>query len=198
MSVRHNRSALTPEALLDAYRLGFFPMAEGRNGPLAWYSPDPRGIIPLAPPSIPRSLRRELRNAPFEIRVDTSFAAVMRGCADREDTWISGEIVDLYCALHERGYGHSVESWRDGVLAGGLYGVALGGAFFGESMFSRVPGASKAALAALMDHLAGRGFSLLDTQFITSHLAQFGAIEVPREQYLRMLENALDSAVSFL
>jgi leucyl/phenylalanyl-tRNA--protein transferase len=175
---------LTPDVLLDAYRIGFFPMAESRNGPLGWYSPDPRGIIPLAPCAIPRSVRRSLRAGSFEVRLDTCFERVMRACAAREETWISEEIVQLYCALFRAGYGHSIESWQDGRLAGGLYGISLGGAFFGESMFSEVPGASKTALAALMIHLEKAGFSLLDTQFLTPHLAQFGGIEIPRIEKL--------------
>jgi leucyl/phenylalanyl-tRNA---protein transferase len=188
---------LTPDVLLDAYRIGFFPMAESRDGPLSWYSPDPRGIIPLSPCNIPRSVRRLLRSGSFEIRMDTTFEQVMRACAAREETWISEEIVQLYCALFRVGYGHSVEAWQDGRLAGGLYGIAIGGAFFGESMFSDVPGASKTTLASLMIQLENAGFSLLDTQYLTPHLAQFGGIEIPRKAYLDRLENALDLEVSF-
>jgi len=197
MGRHHKDDILTPEALLDAYRIGFFPMAESRDGPLSWYSPDPRGIIPLSPCSIPRSMRRSLRSGTFEIRMDTCFEQVMRACAAREETWISEEIVQLYCALFRAGYGHSVEAWHDGKLAGGLYGLAIGGAFFGESMFSDVPGASKVSLASLMLHLENAGFSLLDTQFLTPHLAQFGGIEIPRTAYLDRLENALNSEVFF-
>jgi leucyl/phenylalanyl-tRNA---protein transferase len=193
----HTDDILTPDVLLDAYRIGFFPMAESRDGPLGWYSPDPRGIIPLSPCAIPRSVRRSLRSGVFEIRMDTCFEQVMRACAAREETWISEEIVHLYCALFRAGYGHSVESWQKGQLAGGLYGIAIGGAFFGESMFSAVPGASKTALASLMIHLEIAGFSLLDTQFLTPHLAQFGGIEIPRTAYLDRLENALDLEVFF-
>jgi leucyl/phenylalanyl-tRNA--protein transferase len=189
---------LTPDVLLDAYRIGFFPMAEGRDGPLSWYSPDPRGIIPVRPGNIPRSVRKLVREERFEIRIDTSFEQVMRACAEREETWISEEIIEVYTALHGVGYGHSVEAWEGGELAGGLYGVAIGGAFFGESMFSRASGTSKVALAVLITRLEAAGFSLLDSQFVTSHLRQFGAIEVPRAEYLEMLENAIELDVSFL
>lgn len=172
-------------------------MAESRDGPLSWYSPDPRGIIPLRPGNIPRSVRKLVRDGRFEVRFDTSFELVMRSCAEREETWISGEIIDVYTALFRIGYGHSVEAWEGGALVGGLYGVAIGGAFFGESMFSRVSGTSKVALASLIVRLETAGFSLLDTQYITPHLAQFGAIEVPRVEYLALLENALEIDVSF-
>lgn len=194
----HRDEILTPDVLLDAYRIGFFPMAENRDGPLSWYSPDPRGIIPLSPCSIPRSVRKLLRSGLFEIRMDTCFEQVMRACAAREETWISEEIVHLYCALFRAGYGHSVEAWHGGDLAGGLYGIAIGGAFFGESMFSTLPGASKAALATLMVHLEEAHFSLLDTQFLTPHLAQFGGVEIPRPEYLDLLENALNLEVFFI
>lgn len=197
MTGRRPQEILTPDILLDAYRIGFFPMAESRDGPLSWYSPDPRGIIPLRPGNIPRSVRKLVRDGRFEVRFDTSFELVMRSCAEREETWISGEIIDVYTALFRIGYGHSVEAWEGGALVGGLYGVAIGGAFFGESMFSRVSGTSKVALASLIVRLETAGFSLLDTQYITPHLAQFGAIEVPRVEYLALLENALEIDVSF-
>lgn len=197
MTGRRPQEILTPDILLDAYRIGFFPMAESRDGPVSWYSPDPRGIIPLRPGNIPRSVRKLVRDGRFEVRFDTSFELVMRSCAEREETWISGEIIDVYTALFRIGYGHSVEAWEGGALVGGLYGVAIGGAFFGESMFSRVSGTSKVALASLIVRLETAGFSLLDTQYITPHLAQFGAIEVPRVEYLALLENALEIDVSF-
>ena len=197
MTGRRPQEILTPDILLDAYRIGFFPMAESRDGPLSWYSPDPRGIFPLRPGNIPRSVRKLVRDGRFEVRFDTSFELVMRSCAEREETWISGEIIDVYTALFRIGYGHSVEAWEGGALVGGLYGVAIGGAFFGESMFSRVSGTSKVALASLIVRLETAGFSLLDTQYITPHLAQFGAVEVPRVEYLALLENALEIDVSF-
>jgi leucyl/phenylalanyl-tRNA--protein transferase len=169
-------------------------------GDIRWYSPDPRGIIPLDTFHVSRRLARSLRAGRFEIRVDTSFRAVIQACAAREDSdgdWIDEEIIESYCALHERGFAHSVEAWQDGVLVGGLYGVALQGAFFGESMFHRVTDASKAALAALVDRLGARGYALLDTQWVTGHLAQFGAIEIPRRRYLRMLDQALTIEAKF-
>jgi leucyl/phenylalanyl-tRNA--protein transferase len=187
------------DALLSAYSSGWFPMAVA-PGDIRWYSPDPRGIIPLDTFHVSRRLARSIRSSRFEIRVDTSFRAVIQACAAREDSdgdWIDQEIVESYCALHERGDAHSVETWQDGVMVGGLYGVALGGAFFGESMFHRVNDASKAALAALVDRLRVRGYSLLDTQWVTGHLAQFGATEISRRRYLRMLDEALKIETSF-
>jgi leucyl/phenylalanyl-tRNA--protein transferase len=187
------------DALLSAYSSGWFPMAVA-PGDIRWYSPDPRGIIPLDTFHVSRRLARSLRAGRFEIRVDTSFRAVIQACAAREDSdgdWIDEEIIESYCALHERGFAHSVETWQDGVMVGGLYGVALQGAFFGESMFHRVTDASKAALAALVDRLGARGYALLDTQWVTGHLAQFGAIEIPRRRYLRMLDEALKVDASF-
>ena len=187
------------DALLSAYASGWFPMAVA-PGEIRWYSPDPRGVIPLDTFHVPSRLARSLRAHPFEIRVDTSFAAVIAACAERPDgdgNWIDDEIVESYTALHEQGHAHSVEAWRDGVLVGGLYGVALKGAFFGESMFHRVTDSSKATLVALVDRLHARGFSLLDTQWVTDHLVQFGAIEIPRRRYLRLLDRALALDVSF-
>ncbi len=187
------------DALLAAYASGWFPMAVA-PGEIRWYSPDPRAIIPLDAFHVSRRLARSLRQQRFEVRVNTSFRAVMQACADREDAdgdWIDAEIIESYCALHEQGFAHSVEAWQGGALAGGLYGVAIGGAFFGESMFHRVSDASKAALAVLVDRLRGRGYTLLDTQWITEHLAQFGAVEIPRRRYLRMLDEALKVETSF-
>ena len=187
------------DALLSAYASGWFPMAVA-PGDIRWYSPDPRGIIPLDTFHVSRRLARSLRAGRFEIRVDTSFRAVIQACAAREDSdgdWIDEEIVESYCALHERGLAHSVETWQDGVMVGGLYGVALKGAFFGESMFHRVTDSSKVALASLVDRLRARGYALLDTQWVTGHLAQFGAIEIPRRRYLRMLDEALKIEASF-
>lgn len=190
---------IAADALLSAYASGWFPMAVA-PGDIRWYSPDPRGILPLETFHVPRRLGRSLRQQRFEIRIDTSFRAVIQACADREDAdgdWIDGEIIESYCALHERGFAHSVETWQDGALVGGLYGVAMKGGFFGESMFHRVNDASKAALAALVERLRARGFSLLDTQWVTGHLAQFGAIEIPRRRYLRMLDEALTVDTTF-
>lgn len=152
-----------------------------------WYAPDPRAIIPLDTFYVSKNLAKLVRRGIFEIRYDTAFEAVMRGCANREKTWISEEIITAYTALHHLGFAHSVECWKDGHLAGGLYGVALGGAFFGESMFTRVRDASKVALVHLVERLQQNGFVLLDTQFITPHLARFGAVEIPRNEYERRL-----------
>jgi leucyl/phenylalanyl-tRNA--protein transferase len=187
------------DALLTAYADGWFPMAIA-PGEIRWYSPDPRGIIPLETFHVPSRLARTLRRDPFEIRIDTAFEAVIRACAAREDedgNWIDAEIIESYTALHARGFAHSVEAWRAGRLVGGLYGVSLGGAFFGESMFHHVTDASKAALVALVARLRARGFALLDTQWVTEHLRQFGAIEVPRRRYLRLLDRALEVSAAF-
>lgn len=187
------------DTLLSAYANGWFPMAM-ESGEIRWFSPDPRGIIPLETFHIPRRLGRTLRRDPFEIRVDTAFRQVLEYCRTREDSdgdWISDDILESYCVLHDRGSAHSVEAWRGGELVGGLYGVALGGAFFGESMFHRVADASKSALVALVERLQARRFSLLDTQWVTPHLRQFGAVEVSRRRYLRLLDAALTVDVTF-
>lgn len=176
--------------LLDAYRRGIFPMAE--EGEVLWFSPQKRGILPLDERfHIPHGLRRALRKKPFELRADTAFREVMLGCAQRPSTWIDSGLVDSYCALHESGHAHSFECWDDEGLQGGLYGVSLGGAFFGESMFSRKTDASKIALTALVSWLRARGATLLDTQWLTPHLATFGGYEIPRATYLRLLGQAL-------
>lgn len=188
---------LTPEIVLRAYAEGLFPMAQGRDDPtLYWVSPDQRGIFPLDAFHIPKRLARTVRSDRFTVTVDTAFGDVMAGCAEpapgREDTWINDEIVHLYTALHVSGHAHSVETRLDGELVGGLYGVQLAGAFFGESMFSRVTDASKVALVHLVARLKLGGFALLDAQFITPHLARFGALEIPRTKYLRLLAHALN------
>ncbi len=188
--------ALTPELLLRAYAAGIFPMAEAADDPdVFWVDPEQRGILPLDGFHLPRRLARTLRRDIFEVRCDGAFEAVVRGCAepmpDRPKTWINEEIVRLYAALHRLGFAHSVETWRDGELVGGLYGVALGAAFFGESMYSRVTDASKVALAHLVARLRLGGFRVLDTQFVTEHLQQFGAVEISRAQYHRRLTAAL-------
>jgi len=188
---------LEPTLLLNAYASGIFPMAM-ESGELGWFSPDPRGIIPLDEGfHVPHGLRRTLKKAPFEIRVNTAFADVMRGCADRRETWIDDTIYKSYVRLHYLGHAHSVEAWRDGQLAGGLYGLALGGAFFGESMFSRAADASKVALVALVERLRERGYSLLDTQWTTGHLRQFGAMDITRRDYLGRLRLALEREAVF-
>lgn len=193
---------LTPEILLSAYAAGIFPMAESADDPeLFWVDPRRRGVLPLDAFHVPRRLRRVVRHGAFAIRCDTAFEAVMRGCAEttekRPNTWINDKIVHLYAALFARGAAHSVEAWRDGHLAGGLYGVSLGAAFFGESMFSRVTDASKVALVHLAARLRLGGYHLLDTQFLTPHLAQFGGIEISRARYHRLLAAALAYRASF-
>lgn len=190
---------IAADTLVEAYAGGWFPMAVA-PGEIRWYSPDPRGVIPLDSFHVPRRLARAVRGNRFEIRVDTAFRDVIVACSKREDAdgnWIDQEIIDSYVNLHALGRAHSVEAWQDGTLAGGLYGVALGGAFFGESMFHHVADASKAALVALVERLRGRGFTLLDTQWVTDHLLQFGAIEIPRRRYLRLLDQALKVDAAF-
>ncbi|MBV9860342.1 MAG: leucyl/phenylalanyl-tRNA--protein transferase [Alphaproteobacteria bacterium] len=187
---------LTPDILLQAYQAGIFPMAESADDPeLFWVEPLRRGILPLDAFHVPKRLRRVVRQRRFLIRCDTAFAAVMRGCAEpsekRPNTWINEEILRLYAALFARGHAHSVECWCDDELVGGLYGVEIGAAFFGESMFSRASDASKVALVHLVERLRVGGYRLLDTQFLTPHLAQFGVVEVPRAQYRRLLADAL-------
>jgi leucyl/phenylalanyl-tRNA---protein transferase len=189
-------SRLSADLVLMGYREGAFLMGDTARGPLRWHSPDPRALLPLDERfRVSRSLSKLVRRRHFEIRMDTAFEEVVRRCAepaaDRPSTWITPEIICAYTELHRQGKAHSVEAWLEGALAGGLYGVALGGAFFGESMFSRVPDTSKVALVALVERLRARGFVLLDTQFMTPHLARFGAFEIPREEYLRRLRHAL-------
>ena len=188
---------IDPELLLQGYRLGVFPMAMG-NGTIEWFSPDPRAILPLDAFHLPHALQRVARKKTFEIKIDDRFSDVIEACAKREDTWINREIIESYTRLHELGYAHSVEAWREGQLAGGLYGVAVGGAFFGESMFHRVTDASKIALVALVQHLRAKKFVLLDTQWLTPHLLQFGAVEISRAEYLALLERAVNLKRSFL
>lgn len=176
--------------LLEAYARGVFPMAD--DGEILWFSPERRGLIPLDDAfHIPHGLRRAMRRKPFELRFDTAFGEVMDGCAARDETWIDGVIRESYLALHREGHAHSVECWDSGGLQGGLYGVALGGVFFGESMFSRRTDASKIALVGLVGRLRACGFTLLDAQWMTSHLRQFGGFEVPRAEYHRLLVAAL-------
>ncbi|QJP13197.1 leucyl/phenylalanyl-tRNA--protein transferase [Starkeya sp. ORNL1] len=199
---RDHQVEITPEVLLKAYACGIFPMAESAEDPgLYWIEPERRGVIPLHGFHIPDRLARTVRSDRFEIRVDHDFDAVMDGCAapapGRTKTWINARIRKLYCDLHARGFCHSVEAWEDGKLVGGLYGVRLGRAFFGESMFHTSRDASKVALVHLVARLRKGGFALLDTQFITDHLRSFGAVEVTRRQYTRLLAQALDGEGNF-
>lgn len=181
---------IAPEVLLQGYRLGVFPMAMD-DGAIEWFSPDPRGILPLGEFHVPHALEKVIRRGVFEIRIDTAFTEVMRRCAARPDTWINGEIIASYTRLHELGHAHSIETWAAGRLVGGLYGVSEGGAFFGESMFHHATDASKVALCALVDHLRTRHFTLLDTQWLTPHLRRFGGVEIPRRQYMFLLNRAV-------
>ncbi|MEO5373863.1 MAG: leucyl/phenylalanyl-tRNA--protein transferase [Alphaproteobacteria bacterium] len=194
---------VTPELILRAYAAGIFPMARSHDDPqLYWIDPEVRGILPLDDFHVPRKLAKLLRQSPFDVRCNSDFDAVVRCCAEprphRHETWINTEIHRLFVELHRRGHAHSVETWREGRLVGGLYGVALGAAFFGESMFSRETNASKVALCHLVARLRCSGFTLLDTQFITDHLSQFGAVEIPRQEYLNRLDAAMDQRVRFI
>lgn len=181
---------IPPHVLLGAYTEGVFPMAEG--GEILWFSPLKRGVIPLDDRfHISHGLRRTLKRHPFEVRRDTGFREVMEGCAERPETWINGVIIDSYCHLHELGFAHSIEAWDEAGLQGGLYGVSLGRAFFGESMFSRKTDASKVALVALVEWLREEDYLLLDCQWMTDHLRQFGGEEIPRDDYLTLLDEAL-------
>jgi leucyl/phenylalanyl-tRNA--protein transferase len=188
---------ISAELLLHAYRQSVFPMAM-ENGEIGWFSPDPRAILPLETFHVPHGLRRALKRSRFEVRINTAFATVLRQCAARRETWINDEIIESFCNLHRLGYAHAIETWLDGQLVGGLYGVAVGGAFFGESMFHTVTDASKVALHALVQRLRERNFSLLDTQWLTPHLQSFGAIEIPRRVYRERLANCIDEPRSFI
>lgn len=184
--------------LLEAYASGVFPMADGADASeIFWVDPKARGIIPLDGLNVSRSLRKRIRKGGFQVTFNRRFVDTVQACADREETWINAEIQALYHDLYRGGYAHSVEVWMGDALAGGLYGVALGGAFFGESMFSRSPDASKIALVWLVARLRAGGFSLLDTQFVTDHLERLGAIEIPRGVYHRRLEQALIQPADF-
>jgi len=189
---------LTPDQLLQGYASGIFPMAESRDDPeIFWVDPRIRGVLPLNGIHISRSLARAMRRSTWAVRLDTDFEAVLNGCADRSDTWINAEIYTLCNELHRLGYAHSVEIWEDTQLVGGVYGVTLGAAFFGESMFSRRTNASKMALAAAVDHLIETGFVLFDTQFLTPHLASLGGVEITRAAYRRQLAKALEQNGQF-
>ncbi|MBY0422451.1 MAG: leucyl/phenylalanyl-tRNA--protein transferase [Parvularculaceae bacterium] len=190
---RDSAHDIDPNVLLQAYAIGYFPMARGRaEAGVVWVLPDQRGVLDLDAARLPRKLRRQIAQEPFEVRVDSDFVGVMQGCAEatpgREDTWINDVIFDAYAALHRMGRAHSIECWADGALVGGLYGVTLGQIFCGESMFSRRTNASKVALAYLVAHLKRGGFRLLDTQFYTEHLAQFGVEEISAADYQRHLD----------
>ena len=181
---------LDPVLVINAYAQGIFPMGD-HSGRIRWYAPDPRAILEHENLYVSRSLRATLRKQVYEVSIDTAFEAVIRRCAEREDTWINESFISTYTQLHYIGLAHSVEAWKDGELVGGLYGVALGGAFMGESMFSRATDASKVCLVVLVEHLKARGFVLHDVQYWTPHLATLGVTEIPRKQYERRLRDAL-------
>ncbi len=196
--MRDGPDEITPELLLRAYANGVFPMAEGADSSeVFWVDPERRGVFRLEDFHISRSLRRKIRRQPFQITTDRDFTAVVRGCADHEETWINAEIFDLYSQLHDMNCAHSLEVWDGADLVGGVYGVVLGGAFFGESMFSRRSDASKIALAYLMSRLRFGGFTLFDTQFLTDHLASLGAVEISHGKYHRELTKALKIRADF-
>jgi leucyl/phenylalanyl-tRNA---protein transferase len=181
---------LDPEIMLRLYASGAFPMAEDRNGSINWYMPNIRTIIPLENYNIPRSLKNSIKKESFEYRFDTAFSTVVEECAKRERTWISDQLITAYQKLNRRGFVHTVEAWKDNELVGGLYGVTYRGAFFGESMFSKISQASKACLVKLIEHMKEKGFLLLDVQYLTPHLQMFGAVEITFEEYKDLLNKA--------
>lgn len=190
------KSMLQPDNMIRLYASGAFPMAD-ESGQINWYLPEVRTIIPLDNFNIPRSARKSIEKQNFEIKFDTDYLSVIRGCADRPTTWISEELIVAYRRLHKRGYLHTVETYQSGKLVGGLYGITFRGAFFGESMFSKVSQASKAALIALLNHLKEKDFVLLDVQYMTNHLRMFGAIEISWEEYSALLQKAYISGCIF-
>ena len=198
MQMQEQIKIIDPQFLCAAYCNGYFPMADPNTGEINWYSPDPRTIFDLNEFHIPRSLKLTLKKKEYEIHINKKFEEVMRACAEREETWISETIIQSYIQLHQLGFAHSVETWKDGKLAGGLYGVAIRGAFFGESMVSRMRDASKIALVNLVARLKERGFTLLDTQYLTPHLEKFGACEISRSEYLKRLDESLTLSCSFI
>lgn len=193
----HGEHTLTAELVVAAYCRGWFPMAEPGSGEIRWYEPRQRAIFIPGEEHVSHSLARTLRRGMYDVHIDRDFAGIMRACAEREETWISPEIIAVYTELHEAGLAHSVEAYRDGALVGGLYGLALGGAFMGESMFSRATDASKVAFAVLCRRLKACGFALLDAQFMTDHLASLGAVDISEDSYLRRLQPALSLSCTF-
>ncbi len=185
------RIILSPELVLWGYTQGMFPMGDQETGEIQWFSPDPRAIIDLTGLKISRSLRQVIRSGKFSVTVDRCFGRIMRACADRDETWITPEIISIYESIHRMGNAHSIEVWLGDELVGGLYGVAMGGAFFGESMFHTARDASKVALAGLVQRMTDRQFVLLDTQYLTEHLQGLGAYLIPRDDYLKRLKRAI-------
>ncbi len=192
------RDYFGPEILIHAYKEGFFPMAESRNGEIYWHSPEPRAIIPIDVATMSRSLKQFIKKRDFEYKVNTEFETVIRACADRAETWINDEIIDSFCELNRLGFAHSVETWENGKLLGGLYGVCIGGAFFGESMFNYETNTSKAAFYELLRILNKNKYKLLDSQYINHHTSNLGAIEISRSDYLNRLKKALVADCNFL
>ncbi|MEY2720195.1 MAG: hypothetical protein RLZZ273_1561 [Bacteroidota bacterium] len=188
---------LLPEVVIMGYRQGFFPMGDPSAGQVFWHRPDPRAVIPLDAVRISRSLRQTLRKETYKTTINASFDTVILRCSERSDTWITDEIISTYSQLHEMGYAHSIESWRNNELVGGLYGVSIGGAFFGESMFSLQPDASKVAFVRLIQHLHAKGFTLLDTQYINDFTASLGAVEISDTRYQQLLTIALHNPTAF-
>jgi leucyl/phenylalanyl-tRNA--protein transferase len=191
------KELLKPDNMIRLYASGAFPMANDRTGTINWYMPDVRTILPLDKYNLPRSARKAIEKKNFEIKFDTDFTNVIMGCSDREETWISRELIAAYKRLRKRGHVHTVETWLNGELVGGLYGVTFRGAFFGESMFSKVSEASKAALIALINHLIEKDFLLLDVQYMTEHLQMFGAIEITFDEYTKLLHSAYTRGCEF-
>ena len=191
------KELLKPDNMLRLYASGAFPMATDKYGSINWYLPEIRTIIPLDDFNYPRSARKAIEKSNFRIKFNSDFSKVLTGCADRDETWISQELMDAYKRLHKRGHVHSVETWQDGNLVGGLFGVSFRGAFFGESMFSKVSEASKAALIALINHLIEKDFVLLDVQYLTGHLQMFGAIEITFDEYTGLLHKAYTRGCEF-
>jgi leucyl/phenylalanyl-tRNA---protein transferase len=183
--------------LLSAYISAYFPMAEPDEGKIYWYSPDPRAVFLLEKMKMPRSIRKLITNGYFDIKINSAFESVVRNCSKRDDSWISEEIILSYINLHHLGFAHSVEAYHNNELAGGLYGVSIGGAFFGESMFFNVSNASKAAFYSLVEIMKKRGFILLDTQFLCDHTLNLGAVEIPKEEYLSLLDKAVSMELNF-
>lgn len=189
---------LVPDLLIIGYRNGFFPMGDPESGEIHWHRPDPRAIIPLDDVRISSSLRSTLRKGIYTVTIDRCFSDVIAACADRPDCWITPDVIDAYTELHMLGLAHSVETWHNGNLVGGLYGVAIGGAFFGESMFSRMNDASKVSFVALVERLRERRFRLLDTQYINAFTASLGAVEIPDAEYQRLLQSCIDDDITFV
>ena len=192
-----SKELLKPDNMLRLYASGAFPMADEKAGTINWYMPEIRTIIPLDASNFPRSARKAIEKMNFEIKLDTDFTKMIISCADREETWISKELINAYKRLRTRGHVHTVETWLDGEIVGGLYGVTFRGAFFGESMFSKVSEASKAALMALITHLNERDYILLDAQYMTEHLKMFGAIEISFEKYTKLLHKSYTMGCEF-